>query len=85
MRYSQDISRRARFQHFADELSARMHRWKSSTGPRTPAGKANVALNGRARQKGKYSVRQKRAMTAETRALINRMAALRRQLQAEMS
>jgi hypothetical protein len=62
--------------------AARRHQpWKFSTGPRTPAGKARVALNGRARQKGKYSVRQKRALTAEASALINRMAALRRQLQ----
>jgi hypothetical protein len=57
-----------------------MHRWKSSTGPRTPAGKARVALNGRARQKGKYSVREKRALNADASALISKMAALRRQM-----
>ena len=54
--------------------------WKSSTGPRTSAGKALVALNGKYRQKGQLSVRQKLALTADTRALINTMASLRRQL-----
>jgi hypothetical protein len=54
--------------------------WKFSTGPRTAAGKALVALNGRTRQKGTLSVRQKRAMTAATTAQIQRMATLRRQL-----
>ena len=68
------------------EAAHKYQPWKFSTGPRTPAGKARVALNGRARQTGKYSVRQKRAMAAEISALINSMAALRRQaLQKEES
>jgi hypothetical protein len=54
--------------------------WKSSTGPRTAAGKALVALNGCTHQKGRLSVRQKRALTAEIVAQIQRMATLRRQL-----
>jgi hypothetical protein len=52
--------------------------WEKSTGPTTPAGKAVVAANGRARQKGLMSVREQRAATAEVSALLASMASLRR-------
>ncbi len=52
--------------------------WEKSTGPTTPAGKAVVADNGRARQKGPMSVRQQRAATAQVSALLAGMASLRR-------
>jgi hypothetical protein len=52
--------------------------WEKSTGPKTAAGKAVVADNGRARQKGPMSVRQQRAATAEVSALLAGMASLRR-------
>ena len=47
--------------------------WEFSTGPRTPEGKARVALNGKARQKGPVSVRQLRAQLADLRGLVNEM------------
>jgi hypothetical protein len=47
--------------------------WRFSTGPRTAAGKARAALNGRARQKGPISVRQLRAGLADVRALAREM------------
>ena len=52
--------------------------WEKSTGPTTPAGKAVVADNGRARQKGPMSVRQQRAAVADANALVAEMASLRR-------
>jgi hypothetical protein len=47
--------------------------WRFSTGPRSPEGKARVALNGRTTQKGPVSVRQLRAQLAELRVLIREM------------
>lgn len=38
--------------------------WKRSTGPRTAAGKARSAANGKTRQKGPKSVREARAEVA---------------------
>jgi hypothetical protein len=32
--------------------------WEYSTGPRTAAGRARSALNGKIRQKGRYSIRE---------------------------
>src|SRR4051812_40718064 len=54
--------------------------WKSSTGPRTPEGKARAADNGRSRQAGPHSIRQLRAELAEVHAVIGRMQALRGRL-----
>jgi hypothetical protein len=44
--------------------------WRRSTGPRTPAGKAQAARNGKTRQIGPRSVREVRADLAEVAALI---------------
>jgi len=47
--------------------------WQFSTGPRTAEGKAVVASNGRARQKGPTSVREARAEARALRGLIQAM------------
>jgi hypothetical protein len=61
--------------------AALAHRpWQYSTGPRTPEGKAQAAANGKARQTGPTSVRERRAATAAARALAARMASVRRAL-----
>jgi hypothetical protein len=52
--------------------------WRFSTGPRTPEGKAKVALNGKKRQKGTMSVREIQAELAEANAALAGMAASRR-------
>jgi hypothetical protein len=54
--------------------------WERSTGPRTPEGKARVAANGKARQKGPSSVRERRAELAEFQHLIAQMQASRKRL-----
>ena len=51
--------------------------WRFSTGPRTAAGKAQAARNGKSRQQGPFSVRALRAELAEIRADILIMAELR--------
>ena len=54
--------------------SAQRHQpWRYSTGPRTPAGKAQVALNGKRRQLGIRSVREIKADLAEVRSLLREM------------
>jgi hypothetical protein len=61
--------------------AALAHRpWRFSTGPRTPAGKARSAANGKARRKGEKSVREIRAELAGFRALVQEMAAGRKRL-----
>src|SRR5262245_49218721 len=58
--------------------SALKHRpWENSTGPRTAAGKARSAANGRARQKGLLSGSQVRALIADAAKLAAAMAVLR--------
>jgi hypothetical protein len=52
--------------------------WLSSTGPRTPEGKARAAANGKLRQNGALSVREVRVSLAELTDLANDMAAGRR-------
>jgi hypothetical protein len=47
--------------------------WRFSTGPRTPEGRAKVALNGKAAQQGPLSVRELRAELAKLRALATDM------------
>ena len=44
--------------------------WKRSTGPRTPAGKAIVARNGRVRQMNLRSIREIRADICEIMCMI---------------
>ena len=44
--------------------------WKLSTGPRTPAGKAKVARNGKVRQIGPRSIREIRAYLRDIMGLI---------------
>ena len=56
--------------------------WERSTGPRTAAGKAQVALNGKTRQKGEKSYREKRAEMAEISQLLTNMEALRNAIHA---
>jgi hypothetical protein len=59
--------------------SALAHRpWLSATGPRTTAGKARAAANGRFRRVGELSERQLQAMLAGLGRLATDMAALRR-------
>jgi hypothetical protein len=55
--------------------------WRYSTGPRTEAGKAKVAANGRYAQKGERSVRQIRAGVADVWQMIREMGACRRMLE----
>jgi hypothetical protein len=51
--------------------------WRFSTGPRTPAGKAQMVLNGKKRQLGPRSVREVRADLAGVRQLLEDMRAAR--------
>lgn len=54
--------------------------WDRSTGPRTLAGKARSAANGKLRQTRELSVRELREQTADVRALIKEMGRSRRLL-----
>jgi hypothetical protein len=47
--------------------------WLLATGPKTAAGKAKVALNGKRRQIGPRSVREVRAALKEVRELVRQM------------
>jgi hypothetical protein len=47
--------------------------WQFSTGPRTTAGKAKVALNGKRRQLGLLSIREIRRNLAEYRGLLEEL------------
>src|SRR4051794_12945051 len=47
--------------------------WRLSTGPRTAAGKARSAQNGKTPQQGPVSVRQIRAELADLRVLVRDM------------
>ena len=59
--------------------SALVHQpWRFATGPRTPAGKARAALNGKRQQKGQRSVREIRRLRAELAQLSRTMAATRK-------
>ena len=52
--------------------SAALHHkpWEHSTGPQTPAGKAQAVANGKRRQKGHRSVRELRRELASLRELL---------------
>jgi len=51
--------------------------WTHSTGPKSAAGKAKVALNGKHRQLGAFSVRELRAELSDMRSLLETMRAAR--------
>src|SRR4051794_29782337 len=57
--------------------------WLSSTGPRSAAGKARAAANGKVRKRGELSVREVRILVAAEVGLIGEMIAAR-QLVAEL-
>ncbi|MBO0699899.1 MAG: hypothetical protein J2P46_15990 [Zavarzinella sp.] len=59
------------------ESALRARPWEHSTGPRTAAGKAKAAANGKARQLGPKSVRQIRAELADLGELVAQMRAAR--------
>ena len=59
------------------QAALRNRPWRFATGPRTPAGKARVALNGRIRQLGPRSVREIRRDLAGLRKLVSEMGAAR--------
>ena len=52
--------------------------WRSATGPRSAEGKCTVALNGKRRQKGAMSVRERRTELGGLNGLLAGMAASRR-------
>src|SRR5262249_33482620 len=53
--------------------------WEHSTGPRTPAGRAQSRINGKkGSQKGPLSVREVRAALVEVRELIRQMQEARK-------
>lgn len=51
--------------------------WEHSTGPKTAAGKATAAANGKRRQLGPVSVRELRAELKDLRAFTREMAGAR--------
>jgi len=55
------------------EAALRSQLWKHSTGPRTVAGKAQAARNGKLRQIGPRSVREIRADLNEISVLVREM------------
>ncbi len=54
--------------------------WEHSTGPKSAAGKARAADNGRSRQKGLKSIRELLRELAEVRMIIGQMQAMRGRL-----
>lgn len=62
------------------ETALRNQPWKFSTGPRTAAGKARVARNGKLRQIGARSVRELHADLAELRMMATALRESRRSL-----
>jgi hypothetical protein len=55
----------------------RVQPWRFATGPRTTAGKAKAAANGKKRQKGTKSVREIRAELADIGDLIRQLREVR--------
>jgi hypothetical protein len=62
------------------QAALRNRPWEHSTGPRTPAGRAQSARNGKKRQLGPLSVREVRAQLQEVREQIQRMREARKNL-----
>jgi hypothetical protein len=56
--------------------------WKHSTGPRTPEGKVQAALNGKTRQLGLLSIRELKADLRQLRAFLKDMGESRRSIDA---
>ena len=54
--------------------------WLNSTGPRTAAGKARAALNGKLRQVDEVSVREVHRELSGLNSVLEQLAALRRQI-----
>jgi hypothetical protein len=54
--------------------------WRFSTGPRTAAGKARAAANGRRRTTGVYSIRELRSVVADIGSVVSQMRDLRHSL-----
>ena len=61
------------------EAALRNRPWEFATGPRTPAGRAKVALNGKRHRKGVLSARERRRLLKGVEALRVGLSALRRQ------
>jgi hypothetical protein len=59
------------------EAALRSRPWQHACGPRTEAGKAKSARNGKARQVGPISVREARARVADLRRLLSEMREVR--------
>ena len=51
--------------------------WRFSTGPRTPEGKAKVAMNGKRQQRNELSVREMRRELSDAGSTLERLAAAR--------
>ncbi len=51
--------------------------WKHSTGPRTARGRAQSVVNGKRRQKGPISVRERRRQVADAADMVKSMKVLR--------
>jgi hypothetical protein len=63
------------------QAALRNQPWQHSTGPRTPAGRAQSRINGKkGSQKGPLSVREVRAALADVRELIHQMREVRTKL-----
>lgn len=62
------------------ESTSRYQPWRFATGPRTDEGKRQVATNGKVRQIGSLSVRERRALMAELTADLKEFRQLRGQV-----
>ena len=62
------------------DAALRNRPWQYSTGPRTAAGKARAALNGKLRQVDEVSVREVRGELSGLNSVLEQLAALRRQI-----
>jgi hypothetical protein len=65
-----------------EEAARAKQPWRFSTGPRTAPGKAKAALNGKRRQIGPRSVRERRADLAELRTIADALRSQRRLINA---
>ena len=66
--------------------AALLHRpWEHATGPRSAAGKARSAANGKVRQKGPESARERRSALRAIRLLCQAMTSMREVLAAVSS
>ena len=67
------------------EAALSHHPWELSTGPRTVAGKAIAAVNGKRRQKGRYSVRELRQFRVALEARLEPIKQARQTVLAALS